>query len=82
VEYCDDRVGPFGVISLEERLEDLRTRYAHYDNTSQSDARNAFENALRQIEKQIFAKCKIKPEDINDETVKPIIEELRNFMIT
>ena len=34
-----------------------------------------------QIEKQIFSKCKIKPEDITDETVKPVIEELKNFVI-
>jgi hypothetical protein len=35
----------------------------------------------QEIEKQIFAKCKIKPEDITDASVAPIIEELRNFVI-
>ena len=40
-----------------------------------------FEKAARQIEKQIFSKCKIKPEDINNETVAPIISELKNFVI-
>jgi hypothetical protein len=35
----------------------------------------------KEIEKQIFAKCKIKPEDINDESVEPIISKLRNFVI-
>jgi len=34
-----------------------------------------------EIEKQIFAKCKIKPEDINNITVEPIISELRNYVI-
>ena len=37
--------------------------------------------SLFAIEKQIFAKCKIKPEYITNETVAPIISELRNFMI-
>ena len=34
-----------------------------------------------EMEKQIFSKCKIKPEDITDETIAPIIEELKNFVI-
>ena len=29
MEYCDDRVSPLGVVSLEERLMDLRKRYSH-----------------------------------------------------
>ena len=78
-EYCDDRVIPFGVVSMEERLMDLRKRYAH--KGGDTPERRAFESAVREMEKQIFAKCKIKPEDINNETVKPIISELRNFVI-
>ena len=35
----------------------------------------------KDIEEQIFAKCKIKPENINDETVKPIIEKLKDFVV-
>ena len=36
----------------------------------------------QEIEKQIFSKCKIKPEDINDQTVAPIISKLRDFVIS
>ncbi len=81
VEYCDDRVGPFGVVSLEDRLTDLRIRYAHRDRERGSSFREIFEKAVQQMEQQIFSKCKIKPEDINDDTVAPIIEELKNFVI-
>ena len=81
VEYGDDRVNPFGIVSLEDRLTDLRTRYAHRDKERGNNFREVFESSMRQIEKQIFAKCKIKPEDINDETVKPITSSLRGFMI-
>ena len=33
------------------------------------------------MEKQIFSKCKIKPEDINNETVASIILSLKDFVI-
>lgn len=79
VEYCDDRVTPFGVVSMEQRLIDLGKRYTHHDGFNQK--REVFENTLRQIEKQIFAKCKIKPEDINDDTVKSLILKLKDFVI-
>lgn len=78
-EYCDDRVDPFGVVVLEERFMDQRKRYAHHGGDIHE--RFAFENAVRQMEKQIFVKCKIKPEDINNETVAPVISELKNFVI-
>lgn len=45
VEYCDDRVSPFGVISLEGRLADLRKRYAH--KGASDNERDNFENAIR-----------------------------------
>lgn len=77
--YCDDRVDPFGVVPLEERLADLRKRYIH--KGGDTSERQAFERAVKEIEKQIFSKCKIKPEDINNETVAPIISKLRDFMI-
>ena len=78
-QYCDGRVDPFGVVSLEQRFSDLRKRYAHHgENTPE---RNAFENALKEIEKQIFAKCSIKPEDINEKTTAPVISALKNFVI-
>jgi hypothetical protein len=79
MEYADDRVSPGGVVGLDERLMDLRKRYAY--KPGKTEHRDAFEGAMHKIEKQIFAKCKIKPEDINDESVKNIIEELKNFEI-
>jgi HD domain len=77
--YSDDRVTPYGVVSLEERLADLRNRY-DYRGGDTPERRN-FEESIRQVEKQIFVKCKIKPEDITDEAVAPIIEKLKDFVI-
>ena len=77
VQYSDDRVTPHGVVSLEHRLQDLRNRY---DNHQQDTAvRDNFENALREMEKQIFARCKIKPAEITEESIKSLVEKLRNF---
>lgn len=83
--YSDMRVSPHGVVSMGERIQEGRKRYlARIKELNHAIATDNFEplcESLRNIEKQIFAKCKIKPEDINDETVKPIIEELRDFVI-
>src|SRR3990167_7997906 len=57
VQYSDERVGPFGVVSLEQRFLDLRKRYTHHgDDTPE---RRAYEIAQKEIEKQVFPKCKI-----------------------
>ncbi len=79
VEYGDSRVTPFGVHTLEERLQDLRERYAY--RGGDTPERLAYEKAVRDMETQIFAKCRIQPEHITDLVVAPIIEELKNFVI-
>jgi len=79
VHYSDNRVSPLGVISLEGRFQDLRQRYSHHGDNR--EAKDNFENSLRDIEIQIFQQCKIKPEDINDSSVQGYITSLREFEI-
>lgn len=80
--YSDSRVSPHGIVSYEERMEEGRKRYqGRKDNNLKEEERQKFVVCGKDIEKQIFAKCKIKPEDINDESVKPIIEKLKDFVI-
>lgn len=79
VDYSDVRVYPHGVVSIEERFLDLRKRYVQHG--PDTPERAAFEGALREIQTQIFSKCKIKPEDITDQAIAPIIEELKGFMV-
>jgi hypothetical protein len=81
VNYADVRVGPYGILSYHERMSDVKRRYA---NTKFLDTKESFETLFdcgREIENQIFANCKIKPEDINDEAIAPILEELKGFMV-
>lgn len=79
--YSDMRVGPYGVIPMEERIEEGHKRYLGREHSLASDDFEFLVKSLRNIEKQIFAKCKIKPEDVNNESVAPIILELRNFVV-
>ena|SRR3989344_627311 len=84
IEYADCRVSPYGIVSVRERFAEGRTRYqdryasskelnAHYDD---------FAKAGYAIEQQIFENATIKPEDINDATVAPFIEELWEYPVS
>jgi hypothetical protein len=81
--YSDMRVGPRGVISLEERLVDLRVRYDNKFHMmgGNEEKRTEFENGLREIERQIFEHCNIKPSDITEEAIGDRKEKLKNFDI-
>jgi len=84
VKYSDLRAGPHGILSLDARLEEGRTRYAERKGYNTPEGRERYRVstvAAREIEKQLFAHCSIKAEDINDETVATLIEELRNYSI-
>ncbi len=84
LHYADMRVGPFGILSYEDRMEDARKRYANVPDDEMTREQNRRELLLacgKDIETQIFEHCKIRPEDINDESIAPILEELKGYMI-
>ena len=84
-EYSDTRAGPRGVLPLEERLAEGRTRYLktatsrpHYD----TDA--GFEKLAQtagELERQVSGCMRIKPEDITDAAIASHIEQLRDFRV-
>ncbi len=81
-EYSDDRVTPFGVVPLEERLYDLENRYSQkYPSVEDQQKRKVFAELARQLEKQVFSHATLQPEDITDHTVNTRLENLRNFEI-
>jgi hypothetical protein len=84
VEYGDCRVAPNGVVSIEERFLESRKRYAfRYPSMEETDVfYDAFTRAGMEIEKQIFAQAMIVPGDVNDTSVAPLIEELREYPIS
>ncbi len=76
-QYADLRVAPHGIVSLEERLRDFSKRYAAKDESSYSDSLRVG----RGLEEQIFSNTTISPEDINDTSVAPLIEELWEYPV-
>ena len=82
MHYADARVGPYGVLSYDERMNEAKKRYQNReDNNLKEEERKRLVACGKEIEQQIFSKCKIKPEDINDESVKSMILELNNFVV-
>jgi hypothetical protein len=80
IHYADLRVAPYGVVSYDERMNEAKIRYKTKNNDEEKE-RQKLITCGKEIEKQIFSKCKIKPEDITDETIKPIILNLKNFVL-
>jgi len=81
--YCDQRVAPDGVVGIKERLEDAKIRYKDKPLSvwsNEEKANNLIECALN-IEAQVMKYCKLNPEDINDESIKPYIEKLKSYEI-
>ena len=81
--YCDQRVAPDGVVSIKERLEDAKVRYKNKPLSvwsNEEKANHLIECSLG-IEKQIMTYCKLKPEDINDFSIKEYIEKLKTYNI-
>ena len=81
--YCDQRVAPDGVVSIKERLEDAKVRYKNKPLSvwsNEEKANHLIECSLG-IEKQIMQYCKLKPEDINDFSIKAYIEKLKTYNI-
>ncbi len=63
--YSDQRIGPYGILSLEDRFNELKKRYANRDHARVNNSKiDLFIDCAFKIEKQIFANTKIKPEDI------------------
>lgn len=79
--YADMRVGPHGIISFEERLIDGQKRYASSKHVVASEKFQELAQSGRMIENQIFSQSKIRPEEINDEKIKGLLDELRNKVI-
>lgn len=81
--YCDQRVAPDGVVSIKERLGDCKTRYKDKPLSVWANEKKAnymIECSLA-IEKQVMENCKLNPEDINDNSIKKYIEQLKKYEI-
>jgi len=79
--YSDNRVTPHGVVSIEERNIEAQERYKNHPHSFSEEDRISFIKNMREIENQIFSHSNIKPEDINDESIKNYLEKLQSISI-
>jgi hypothetical protein len=84
LHYADGRVGPNGILSFNERMDEASVRYKNHKfekNIFVDDKRLELVQCGRDIEAQIFVHCSIKPQDITNESVEKYIEALKEFEI-
>jgi len=80
--YSDMRIGLEGVVSLKERMDDIRRRYiARNMEGFSSDAIDVREARLVDMERDIFENLKIRPENITDTSTEKIQKELWGWEI-
>lgn len=80
--YSDMRVGPFGIVSLNERMNDMRTRYLDRGTDSfKATEIDLRESRLKDMEEEIFAQAKIQPGDVTDESTAAIQAELWDWKL-
>lgn len=75
--YADNRVGPFGVLSLFDRLEEAKQRYmTRTDRIFDHIRHEKIVSLTMQLETEIFAGLELQPDDITDTHIAPIVERL------
>ncbi len=84
LHYADGRVSPLRICSYDERMAEAGKRYSNHalkPSLPKSDWLKLVDCG-RDMEKQIFALTHdLKPEDITDDSVKPIIESLKESVL-
>ncbi len=70
MSYADSRVMFDELTSLEIRIEDAKKRYPH-----NAEILEKFKSIINPIEKEIFNKLDMSPEELNEESVKPFLIE-------
>ncbi len=82
-QYADMRVGPYGIISMQERIEDLKKRYATKSAWfGRKELSMISENILQEVEHKLFSHGTLAPDGITNTSVAPIIEKLRDYSVT
>lgn len=80
--YADMRVGPWGVISVADRLADGKKRYANRpDHSLDPQVYERLVTDLYILEQAVFAQAKIQPADITDQSIQIDLQRLRSFSL-
>lgn len=80
--YADQRVGPHGVLSIEDRIIDGTKRYeGRKDKELFMQQTRKIGEALKKLEQEIFSASTLTPDAITNERVAPLISVLQNTYI-
>ena len=81
-QYGDMRVGPYGVVLIQERVADVTKRYAeHWKRKGEGEHSRGYPREADELEKAIFRNARIHPDDINDASAAPVIEKLWDYVV-
>ncbi len=84
IEYADQRVAPYGITSMKDRLQEGRERYAKRRIEAFGENDEAFEysaRALEELEGELFSGITLKPSDLNDTELAEMVSELRDYEV-
>ncbi len=79
--YADARVGPHGVLTLDERLAESKKRYARSLFTDSSDRYHRLIASAHTIETQLFSHANITQTNITDSAIANTISLLANWSL-
>lgn len=80
--YADYRVAPYGLVSLEERVQDLVKRYHQREpNLASADQMTANLQALNELEQQLAAELLLPLNALTINQVAPLTEKLKGFQV-
>jgi len=85
--YSDHRVTPKGVVGMEQRIEEGRERFKMNKKIPKEQEEKYIKDfeetklAMIQLQKQVFDNCKIKPNEITDDSITSYLNKLENFSI-
>lgn len=83
-DYADARVATFGITTLHDRIQKITKRNMKNHGRTEQKAKEVAKNRTKtaeMMEEGIFKQCTLTPEDINDRTINPLLEDLRSFDI-
>lgn len=81
-QYGDMRVGPTGIFPLKARMQDVMDRYTEYwRQDGRGNEMGDYPMLMETLEARIFEGARIRPEDITDASVAPLIEELWDWEV-
>lgn len=84
LEYADQRVAPYGIVSMNERLREGHERYKSRVRTDYGENDGEFEKnhaILKGMEQRLFEGLSITPESLTEESLKDTMESLRSFEV-